>query len=537
MTNTEKTLIKFRDSGRREDWLTCIDYLYEEDKRKAYKYLQEFRKTVQRIPISLEDDMELLKKSYDIAGKDYFDDFMIAMEWDRPAKNKFYLPRRKQLQPIVKALQDLADDKYDIVAISCPPGVGKSGVALFFTVFLAGRSPEEGILISSHKRAFLEGAYSECLREIRSSDYRFKDIFPERKLVKTNAADLKIAIDKDQRFPSLQFGSIEQDLAGMVRAVQLLYCDDLIGGIEEAMSKERLDNKWRGYTDDLKQRKQGDHCKELHIATRWSVNDIIGRLERQNEGDPRKLFLKIPALNEKGESNFNYGGAAGFTKEFYEEIKSYMDEASFMALYMNEPIEREGLLYSKGALRRYYQLPEGEPDAVLAVTDTAEGGGDDTVMPVFAVYGDDHYLVDIVCSDAPPTTTDNLLAQTLVRNKVNHCEFESNSAGGRTADKVRELVLSLGGFTNITKRRTTEHKETKIIVESTWVLEHVLFPDEKIIERGSSMERAINKLCAYTMGGRNKHDDVPDAFAMYAKFFRRSVMQEVRLVDRRKFGI
>lgn len=531
----EKAIQKYRSANERGNWLDCISYLYDEDRKKGYEYLLEFRKEVQKHPGDLEEDMSLLRKSYDIAARDYFEDYLIAMEWDRPLKNKFYLPRRRGLKPIVDALQRMADDEYDYLAISCPPGVGKSGLGLFFCTFLTGRNPIDGILVASHNMAFLTGAYEECLRELRTEDYRFNEIFPERQVVKTNARDLQIAVDKEQRFPSLQFGSIGSGLAGRVRAVQLLYCDDLVANIEEAMSKERLDTKWRAYTDDLTQRKQGN-CKELHIATRWSVNDIIGRLERTKEG-PRAKFIRIPALNEKGESNFDYGGSAGFTTEFYENLRASMDEASFKALYMNEPIEREGLLYNKSDLRRYYEVPDGEPDAIFAVADTAEGGGDDTVMPVFAVYGEDHYLIDIVCSDAAPTVTDSLLAKCLLKNKVNHAEFESNSAGGRTADKVNEILQGLGGFTRITKRRTTANKETKIIVESTWVLEHILFPDAQIMQKGSMMDRAIEKLCSYTIAGKNAHDDVPDAFAMYARFFRRQTFQEVKIIDRRRIGI
>lgn len=533
----ERAIEKFRKAGDRESWLECIRYIYEEDREKGYSYLKDFRRDIRLYPKDIEEDMYYLRLSYDMSARDYLEDYMIAMEWDRPLKGKFYLPRRKGLKPIVDALQDLLDDKYDIMSISCPPGIGKSGLGLFMCTLMAGQRPEEGILITSHNKAFLTGAYEECLRELRTEDYRFKEIFPERTVKKTNALDLQIAIDIPQKFPSLQFGSIGSGLAGRVRAVQLLYCDDLIADIEEALSKERLDAKWRDYTGDLLQRKQGDHCKELHIATRWSVNDIIGRLERAYEGNPRAKFIRIPALNEQGESNFDYGGSAGFTTQFYIDLRRNMDDATFRALYLNEPVEREGLLYNKQDLRRYYRVPEGEADAIFAVADTAEGGGDDTVMPVFAVYGEDHYLIDIVCSDAAPTVTDPLLAKTLFRNQVNLAEFESNSAGGRTADKVNELLKTMGGFTRINKRRTTANKETKIIVESTWVLEHVVFPDETTFERGGMMDKAIEKLCSYTIAGKNKHDDVPDAFAMYARFVRRQTNQEVKIVDRRRVGI
>jgi predicted phage terminase large subunit-like protein len=522
---------KYRANEKRVEWLACLENLYKEDAEGTYPLLKEFRSHVQK---NVSDDprknMDLLKRAYTISARDRFDDFMIAMEWDRPSKQKFYLPRRKGLIPVVEALQGLADDFYDVVCISLPPGVGKTATALFFCDFLAGRNPLDGILISSHNNSFLMGAYKECIRELSTPEYRFGEIFPGKGVVETNAKDLQIAVEKPQRFPTFQFTSIEAGNAGKVRAIQLLYCDDLIDGIEEALSVERLNAKWNKYAVDLKQRKQDERCKELHIATRWSVHDIIGRIEDNPEPGVRYKFINIPAYNSDGESNFPY-----LTKEYFERQASTMDELSFKALYMGEPVEREGLLYETEGLRRYYSLPEGDPDAVLAVVDTAEGGGDDTVMPIFAVYGNDHYLIDGVCSDALPEVTNELLTDAICRSNVRKCQFEGNSGGTRAADRVDEKVRAKGFTCQITKKKTTQNKQTKIIVESEWIKRNVLFPASPM--KGTAVYQMIEKLCTYTVKGKNKHDDVPDAFAQYSIFYESTFMQRGELVSRKKYGI
>ena len=146
-----------------------------------------------------------------------------------------------------------------------------------------------------------------------------------------------------------------------------------------------------------------------------------------------------------------------------------------------------GLLYHPDDLRRFYDLPEGEPDAIIGICDTAEGGGDDTFLPVGYVFGQDHYILDCVCTSALPEVTDNLCAEMLLKHKVKMCRFESNSAGGRTADKVQEKVKAKNGITHITKKRTTANKETKIIVNSSWVKEHCLFVDETKIKKRQSV--------------------------------------------------
>src|SRR5699024_5632001 len=70
-----------------------------------------------------------------------FSAFCMYTEWNRPNNKRFYLPRRSQLARVVDALQRLADDKLDLLAVSLPPGTGKTTLALFFLTWLAGRNP------------------------------------------------------------------------------------------------------------------------------------------------------------------------------------------------------------------------------------------------------------------------------------------------------------------------------------------------------------------------------------------------------------
>ena len=70
-----------------------------------------------------------------------------------------------------------------------------------------------------------------------------------------------------------------------------------------------------------------------------------------------------------------------------------MDDVSWRALYQNEPIEREGLLYSEDELRRYYELPDQDPDAIIAICDTKDTGKDYGFMPVAYLYGSDYMAI------------------------------------------------------------------------------------------------------------------------------------------------
>lgn len=169
-------------------------------------------------------------------------------------------------------------------------------------------------------------------------------------------------------------------------------------------------------------------------------------------------------------------------------------------------MNRQEQLYSDEELRRYFELPDREPDAILAVCDTKDKGTDYCVLPVVYQYGNDFYLADIICDNSNPEVVEARLSSALVKHKVQMARFESNSAGGRVAEKIQGEVKRLGGITKITTKYTTSQKETKIIVNSPWIKEHVLFKDNSIIKQDKEYRRALNFLCGYTMAGRNRYD-------------------------------
>lgn len=461
------------------------------------------------------------------------DAFLLYVESKRDLKKQFYFPRRDKLIRVVNLLQDLADDKYDIVGISLPPGVGKTSTAIFYLTWLAGKYPDEPILTGSHSNAFVRGVYDECLRIFDpNGEYLWKDVFPGLSVVNTNAKDCRIDLGKRKRFETLEFTSIGTGNAGLYRASRLLYCDDLISGLEIALSRERLDKLWETYTTDLRQRKIGDHCKELHVSTHWSTGDVVARLERQYANDPRATFLAIPALDENDESNFDYKYGVGFTTAFYREQREIMDDVSWRALYMNQPIEREGLLYASNELRRYFDLPDREPDAIISVCDTKDRGTDYCVMPIAYQYGQDYYIEDVVCDNSNPEIVEPRLVEKCVKHKVQISRFESNSAGGRVAQSVQEEIKRRGGITKITTKYTTQNKETKIIMASPFAKEHFLFKDDSVTHDNKEYRRFMNFLCSYTMNGKNRWDDCADSVAMLVDYVQTFTSSRVEVIQR-----
>ena len=521
------------------DLLNICRETLKKDIPLAVKYLEMLSDWIEEILPGMTDigkmrEMFALHREVVFAGaRESFHLCLLAVEWNREPDKKFYPPRRMVLREVVRALQELEERKLDLLAVSMPPGSGKTTLAIFYLTWIAGRHPEEPTLTGSHSNSFVRGVYDECLRIFdQNGDYLWQEVFPETQVANTNAKDCRIDLGKRKRFETLQFTSIGTGNAGLYRAMHLLYCDDLVSGIEVALNKERLDKLWETYTTDLRQRKIGDHCGELHIATRWSVHDIIGRLENMYGNSPRAKFIVLPAMDANDESNFDYAYGVGFNTQFYRQQRDIMDDASWRALYMNEPIEREGLLYHEGELRRYFELPSGDPDAIISICDTKDKGTDYAFLPVAYVYGQDYYIEDCICDNGLPEIVDARLADILIRHKVKQSRFESNSAGGRVAEKVQQMVKDRGGITHITTKYTTANKETKIIVNSAWVKEHCLFRDASRYKRNSEYGKFISMLCSYTMMGKNKNDDTADGMAMLAEYAQSLCANKVEVFQR-----
>ena len=490
------------------------------------KYCFAYSKAVK--DIALRQYAETLKPEWDEMywqamlweAPELFESYLIYLERKREEPERFYLPKREQLNKhgLIQAMQDLEDDKLDLLSISMPPGTQKTTLEKFFCSWIIGKHPKDYSLFFSHSGDITEMFYKGVLDITTNNiEYTWAEIFPKVKLQATNAKAETINFDKYKPYANIQCTSVGSKNAGKVRCNRYLYCDDLIGGIEEALNKNILDKLWRIYSTDARQRKLNEQVKEIHIATRWSVHDVIGRLQRAYEGNDKVRFIAIPDIDpETGESNFNYK-YNGMSVAFFHDQELMMDEVSYKCLYKNEPIEREGLLYHDEDFERYYELPTKEPDAILGICDTKDRGTDFCFLPIFYQYGDKYYWEDCAYDNGAIEIVDELCASVIIKHNPHSVQFESNSAGGRTADAINDKIKGKCR-TRITKKFTTQNKETKIIVNSGWVKEHVLIKDKSKYTPKSPYGKAVAALMSYTVAGKNPTDDVPDGMGIFAEY-------------------
>jgi hypothetical protein len=475
------------------------------------------------------------KTSYDLIDKFHsvllleaqnkvVDSFFRYIEHKREPKERFYMPRRKQFLKIglVDALQGMIDDKYDILCISLIPGAGKTTIEKFFNAAVIGWYPKDFNLFYSHSgditRMYYDGMYDIVTN---ADEYAWNEIFPDLQVTSTNAKVEQFNVGKYKPFPSVQCTSVGSKNAGKVRASKFLLVDDMIGGIEEALNPMILEKLWSKYSVDARQRKiqdtDGKNCKEIHIATRWSVQDVIGRIQNMYVGNSRVKVIAVPDIDPvTGQSNFDYE-FSGFDVSFFEDQQLLMDEISYKCLYKQEPIEREGLLFPDDKIRRYLNLPHGAPELITAQCDTKGKGTDFFVLPVLQKYGDDYYCVDAVCDNTADYEMQyENAANILVNNEVQECEFERNAGGDRVAMEVNKRVESKGWICNITDTPTETNKEARIFQCSSWILQHVIFKDPSKYKPNEPYGIMMSLLKQYSVSGKKQLDDVPDVFSNFA---------------------
>lgn len=485
---------------------------------------------------------EVLDKWYQIlkleAQNKILDSYLLYLEKNRIPRERFYAPKRKQFAKfgLIDAYQGAIDDKYDIVCISMPPGTGKTTLLKFFNSAIIGWYVNDYNLFYSHSGDITRMYYDGVMQMVTDSqEYTWHDIFPDLQVTSTNAKMQQFNIGKYKPFPSLQTASVGSENAGKVRASKFLLVDDMIGKLEEALNKNILEKQWGAYTVDARQRKtmdfDGNPCKEIINATRWSTMDVIGCVIKMYMGNPRVKVIAMPDIDPvTNESNFNYE-FGGFTVAFFNDQALLMDDVSYKCLYKQQPIEREGLLFPEEKIRRYSNLPTEKPDEILGQCDTKGKGTDYFVLPCLYRYGEDYYCVDCVCDN----TADYELqyensANLIVHHEINNCEFESNAGGDRVSMEVNKRVEEKGWICNITARPTETNKEARIFQCSNWILQHIIFKDKSLYTPKEQYGIMMSLLLSYSVSAGKQLDDVPDVFSNFALRIKRRNNQRKTII-------
>lgn len=448
-----------------------------------------------------------------------FDSFMTYIELDRKPEKRFYAPRKHYLRPMVQGFQDVLDGKLRLLTISMPKRAGKSQTGINFVNMLSGKFPDRSTLMEGTGDDLVKSFYNGCLEYLTvPNEYLFYDVFPDARLVQTNADTKTVNLKSKSRFPTIMCRSIDARQVGLSEATNVLYLDDCVEGREEAKNRQRLDDKWEVISGDIMGRAI-EGTPMVFTGTRYSLYDPIGRVQEhaQREGWAWRA-IEIPALDlVTDESNYEYEreGKKVFTTAYFREQRELLSAEQFESEFQQQPFEAKGLLFNKDELNYFFELPKDrDPDTIIAVGDTAESGSDSTSMPVAMIYGNAVYIVDVVFDDSPAEVTKPECAKCLIENKVASAVFESNNAGQYYARDVDQIIRERGYSVGIRTKRTISNKQTRIEFASDNIKKNFYFKHPSTYKRGSQYWNFMKEVTTYTRSGKVPHDDAPDSLSL-----------------------
>lgn len=525
------SMLAFMQRGQYEEALGCIQHLYDDDWRGAYSYVKAFRSAMKTIVAKGGEDAsacyELMHQSYLLTAQEKFDDFMIALEWYRPDADKFWLPRRKQLQFLADLIEEFIYGDLDELFLSMPPRVGKSTLVMFFIIWYVCKYPEKSNLYSSFTEMVVKTYYNGILEVMQDpATYDLPSIFPDFKLAATDAKDCLIDVGRKKKYKSITCRSVHGTLNGACDCEGILIADDLHSGVDEAKNKDILASTWATVKANLLSRAKSG-CKILWIGTHWSLSDCISNRLNMLLNSPECANIKfkevnIPALNSDEESNFDYMFGKGFTTQDYKVIRaSYElsdDLGMWYAPYMGQPIEESGAVFSPSDLRYFNGVlpPDVEPDRIFMAVDPAWGGGDYVAAPVIYQYDTDLYIVDVVYNNGDKMITQPLVAQKAVEWGVSAMYVEATKVTSSYADGVSDKLKDYNYRVNMIT--TTKHwsgqsgKKQRIFDKAPDIRSCMVFLNQGL--RSKEYSQFMQGLFSFTMEGKNKHDDAPDSLSM-----------------------
>ena len=485
----------------------------------------------------LETQSQKNKQSYDILDKYYdlllyeapyiLDSYILYIEKNRPKKERFYEPRRKTLKQVADKLQELEDGKLDELFIHMPPRVGKSQIITLAMSWHCAKDAEKSNLYVTYKEG-LGGAFLTGVMEIWTDPtYCFSDVFPKVKVADTDSKNHKVDLVRKKKYKTLSGKGLESGLNGEYDAYGWMVLDDILEGIQDVLNPDTLKRKQIIFDNNVMSRKK-EQCKLIHNGTIWSLHDLYSdRLDfLQNNPEAKNIryeILKIPALDENDESNFDYDYGVGYTTQYYRTLRAKFEEnddmASWYAQYQQEPIERDGAVFNPEHMRFYNGvLPEEEPYRICAACDVALGGEDFLAFAVAYMYEDGSiYIDDVVFDNSEKKITKPKVANMIIDNDVGSAFFEANQGGEGYKDEIEELLKKKGRKINLrSEYAPTNMRKTQRIWDKAGSIREFYFRDVGC--RSQEYRKFMTNLYSFTVTGKNKHEDAADCLASLAYF-------------------
>lgn len=490
--------------------------------------------TLERYAQQRQEEYSLLNQFYELLlleSHDRFESFMLYMEKKRPIEERFYQPRINPLRKVAQLIQDLYDDELDEGMVFMPGRVGKTQIVKMGDLWFGSNRPERSNLYTAYSDKITGGFYDGTLELITDPTYTYAEIFPQNveKRPITDGKDLTIDLIRKKTYPTFTMRSIHGTLNGACDCDGLGIYDDVFSGIDEALSEDRQNTVWRQFDNNFMPRIKPGKAKLLGIGTRWAPKDVQGRRLYLLNNDPdyeqvRHREIIIPALDENGESNFDYPYKVGYTTLDYKRrmasFENNDDMASWFAQYQQEPIERKGVMFNIDNMN-FFNPAEIEgirPDRIFAANDPAYGGGDFVAMPICYEINGNYYITDAVYNNGEKDVTIPEVTSRIENHldkfprKTAEVHFEETRTTEEYRKKCEEIWWEDGYTVNAT-HDPADNQNAKIdrIKNRAPEIRSLYFVDVKL--QSKEYRKYFQNILSFTYDQKMKHDDGIDATA------------------------
>lgn len=269
----------------------------------------------------------------------------------------------KHHRVIAAALEEVEKGNIKRLIINLGPRHGKSQLtSRLFPSWYLGRNPSHSLILGTYNERFAW----DFGRDVRSliQDPLYNQVFPDVHLLAGAASVDRIeTAQKGKMFFVGRGGS----LTG--RGGHGLIIDDPIKDRVEADSPTTREKLWTWFNQVLKTRLLSSKGWIVIIQTRWSEDDLVGRLTDKlnpcySASEARKWkIIDLPAIARDNDVLGRKEGEAlwpqRFPVSFLEEMRD-ADPRGFQALYQGSPTPEKGNFFDSGKLRTY-ALPTDRP--------------------------------------------------------------------------------------------------------------------------------------------------------------------------------
>lgn len=418
----------------------------------------------------------------------------------------FYSNDRAFLHDLADKLQWFVEEaEQQIMVVNMPPRHGKSRTATKFVQWLFGKYGIDKKVMTGSYNETLSGTFAKAVRDVIAEKptegiLTYGDIFPGTKIKYGEAAAQKWSLEGSQQANYLAT-SPTGTATGFGCNIMIL--DDLIKNSDEAYNESVLQKQIDWFNNTMLSRTENDF-KIIIIMTRWSTKDLAGYVLANYDN---VVHINYKAVQDDGamlcEAILSY-------KDYKIKTKN-MNKDIVLANYQQEPIDVKGRLYSH--IKTYTDIPRDSKGNnlfkyILNYTDTADTGSDYLCSICYGMYESTYYILDVLYTKESMEVTEPATAQMLTNNNVGNALIESNNGGrGFSRNVIRELKSLGNTHTKIQWFFQSKNKTSRILSNSTGVMQNVLFP-VNWEDRWPEFAEAIRK---YQKEGKNAHDDAPDA--------------------------